>query len=132
MPLYDYECKRCGHITEIIRPVDDVIIGCPKCNNGVATRIISASGVNCANEDAAWIRSVREVVEKGTNKPHCVEFLKNPTRSTLKNWMKGEGLRHKEDGEDRRPSKSETTEEHRKITQLLKKKKEREKIVVRG
>jgi len=135
MPLYDYECKRCGSITEKIRSFDDKIISCPKCNNGVAVRIMSSSKVNTANDDAEWIRSVTEVVEKGTDKPHCNEFLKNPTRTNLREWMKGEGLRHMDPNEGKKKPVTEREEraaDLRTVNTLMRKKKARERIVVRG
>ena len=67
-------------------------------------------GPNLANESPDWIKSIREVVEKGSDKPHCQEFLKNPTRDNYKKWMKGEGLRHLEAGEKPgRPTPSPNT-----------------------
>jgi putative FmdB family regulatory protein len=124
MPLYDYKCRNCEKVTERIKLVDEKIEDCPICG-GVAVRIISTSGVNCANDDTEWVRSVREVVEKGSGKPHCEAFLKNPTRSNYKKWMKGEGIRHKENGEGRRPEAQGPN-----ITEIMNRKKARERIIV--
>ena len=101
MPLYDFECPKCGSIHEAIEPMDVKHRPCsaPGCR-GRAKKIISAGGVNCANEDAAWIRSVREVVDKDGG-VHCQAFLKDPTRANYKAWMKGEGLRPLERGEEK-------------------------------
>jgi len=100
-PIFDHECKSCQHIFESIQPVDCEEINCPECG-GKAKRIISCSGQNCANEDAGWIRSVLEVVDKESNAPHVRRFLKDPTRSNYKAWMKGEGIRPLENGEGKR------------------------------
>ena len=107
MPLYDYECPSCGAVTEHIAETYEEFLPCPKCKN-LAERIISVSGVNTANEDADWIRSVTEVVDKEGGE-HCQRFLKNPTRSNMRNWMRKEGLRHLEPGETqhRRPPQTE-------------------------
>lgn len=92
MPIYDYECGSCGSITERYAKIGDDIMPCEQCASD-AYRIISVSSHYCSNEDAPWIKSVLEVVDKDPTKPHCVEFRKNPTRSNWKNWMKGEGIR---------------------------------------
>jgi putative FmdB family regulatory protein len=103
MPLYDFECQECGSIHEAIEPMDVKHRPCPVPDcRGRAKKIISASGVFCANDDAAWIRSVREVVNKDGG-AHCQAFLKDPTRANWKAWMKGEGLRPFEPGERQRP-----------------------------
>lgn len=101
MPLYDHLCTACGHIFEEILPVEMEATDCKKCGKK-AVRILSVSGQNCMNEDAAWIRSVLEVVDKESNAPHVRRFLKEPTRSNYKEWMRGEGIRPLEPGEERR------------------------------
>lgn len=100
MPVYDHLCK-CGKTFEAIMPMDRETAVCPECGEQ-AKRIISCSGQNCANEDAEWIRSVLEVVDKDSNAPHVKRFLKEPTRSNYKAWMRGEGIRPLEPGEERR------------------------------
>ena len=44
MPIYEYECLSCGHISEVLRDhIDDAEYApCPKCGMG-ARRIISCS-----------------------------------------------------------------------------------------
>lgn len=96
MPIYDFECP-CGKITESIQPVGVEAIDC-ECG-GTAVKIVSSSGHFCANEDADWIRSVTEVVDKDCMKPTTQEFLRNPTRTNMRRWMQAEGLRHMEPGE---------------------------------
>lgn len=104
MPIHDYECQSCGKITEAIRHwrVEEIVCEC----GGVAKKIISCSGVNCANDDAAWIRSVTDVVPKGEDATSMDrEFVKNPTRKNYKRWMESRNLRHLEPGE--RPVKQD-------------------------
>jgi len=100
MILSDFKCKNknCGFIFEEIITPDVKTLKCPRCGSE-AKRIITTSTVNLANEDAPWIRSILEVVDKESNKPETIEFLRNPTRSNYKRWMKAEGLRHLEPGE---------------------------------
>jgi hypothetical protein len=98
MILSDFECKKCGNIFEELIQADEQERPCPRCYNYMAgdvmaKRIISLGRVYSGNQDAPWIKSVLEVVDKDSKKPHVQEFLKNPTRSNYKKWMKGEGLR---------------------------------------
>ena len=103
MPVYDFECKSCGIVTESIQTINKKSIKCPFCGKRAA-RIISCNGIYTGNDDAGWLKSVRDVVEKNSGKPHAEEFLKNPTRTNLKNWMAKENLRNLEPGEgDRDP-----------------------------
>ena len=101
MPLYDFECTNCGNIDERIEHYDVDTAPCSKCSCK-AKRIISVNGPNCANEDAGWLSSVLEVVDKESDLPHTREFLKNPTRSNYKAWMKERNLRPFEPGEERK------------------------------
>lgn len=100
MPIYDYQCPRCGATYEKVFKISDRphAIGCSGCG-GFALRIISASGVHCANDDAPWVRSVLEVVNKKSRNPETREFIKNPTRSNLERHLKSNGLRHADPGE---------------------------------
>lgn len=100
--VHDFECEACSLIEERIVDRGTEHVECSKCGN-LARKIISSSQVNAANQDAPWIRTILEVVDKDSPKPHVREFLKNPTRDNYKRWMKGEGLRHLEDGEARKP-----------------------------
>jgi len=103
MPLYDYECQTCGLVEEHIAAMNEEIVELTCGHPG--WRIISISGVNTANQDADWIRSVCDVVDKDPSKPHCREFIKNPTRENYMKFLKGEGLRPMEPGEKpRRPA----------------------------
>jgi putative FmdB family regulatory protein len=125
MPLYDYECPVCGYRDERIESVETTKVVCLRCKN-LANRIISSRSVNVANEDAPWIRSVLEVVDKDSTKPHVVAFRENPTRTNYNLWMKGEGLRPLENGEKRR--KEDNTEKA--VEYLLKKRYERRAISI--
>jgi putative FmdB family regulatory protein len=98
MPLYDFECKSCNTTTEKITHWSENAVVCPKCH-GIAFRIISIHGQNCTNEDAPWIRSVLEVVDKDSDKVHTKRFLAEPTRENYRAWMKAEKIRHLEPGE---------------------------------
>lgn len=104
--IRDFECYHCAHIQEIVTDHNREYILCPKCQ-GTAHKIISLGKINCSNEDAEWLRSVTEVVDKEGG-PASREFVKNPTRTNYKKWMKSEGIRPFEPGE--RPPKPEVNE----------------------
>jgi putative FmdB family regulatory protein len=111
MPIYDFQCKdgSCGALFEAFSHVDEMV-SCPYC--GFSTkRLISASGVNTANQDADWIRSVTEVVDKEGGR-EAQEFLKRPTRDNMLDWMRAEGIRHYEKGENLRPPKRDMSKVH--------------------
>jgi len=41
MPMYDFECKACGHAFEAIAKVDE-LPPCPSCSSADVARLISA------------------------------------------------------------------------------------------
>lgn len=90
MPLYDFQC-RAGHTTEAFKSPNTKRIRC-KCGLW-AKRIISISGQFCANQDAPWLRTVLDVVDKTDRRAHVQNFVKNPTRENYKAWMKAEKIR---------------------------------------
>jgi putative FmdB family regulatory protein len=103
MPVYDYECRKCGKIEEKILTIkqhekDHFICIC----GGYMNPIISASGQYCSNDDATWLKSVTEVVDP-TSGIAASEFYKNPSRSNYKAWMKESGIRPLERNEKMRP-----------------------------
>ena len=100
MILYQYQCQKCNQISEHYFNMSDCqpTVQCPSCKD-IARKVISIPGANLASESPDWVKSIREVVEKDSDKPHCQEFLKDPTRDNYKKWMEGEGVRHLEAGE---------------------------------
>ena len=114
MPIYDYECSKCGEVQERYAGVDTNHLKCRKCG-GNSKRIISAAGVYMGNDDAPWLKSVREVVGNETREGR--EFLKDPSRSNYKAWMKKKGLRPLEDNESRKPEPPKMDSVHRKVAE---------------
>ena len=94
MILSDFECqnKKCQYIEERLCNSNQEWTQCPKCGEDFK-RIISLGRVYAGSETAPWLKSVLEVVDKDSKKPHTQAFLKNPTRDNYRKWMKGEGLR---------------------------------------
>lgn len=95
--LHDHWCKVCGNDFEAMVEWDQETTRCPRCGFD-AQRYYKGSCTN-APIDAAWIATVRDVVDKDPRKAHCQEFLKHPTRANYQAWMKGEGIRPLEPGE---------------------------------
>jgi len=126
MPIYDFECEDCGWIQESIQRHDVDGISC-HCG-GIAKKIISVSGQYIANQDAVWLKSVTDVVDKDNKAPHVQEFIKNPTRKNYQRWMKGEGLRPFEPGE--KPQKPPLFDERAHHEKVWQKHQERKKIVI--
>ena len=108
MPIYDFKCEKCGKIFEKIAGINETVSCC-----GVPSkRVITQSGVFCANEDADWIRRVIPAVNKKSKVPETQEFLKSPTRSNLKKHLKASGLRWLEPGEPDGPTKKFDVDRH--------------------
>ena len=115
MPVYDMECRNpeCGLNFEVVAGMNEMV-ECPTCGFE-CDRLIGVSGVNTANQDAAWLKSVHEVVDKQSDKPETREFLKNPTRDNYHRWMKAEGIRPFESGERTRPEKPDMSKINREV-----------------
>jgi len=137
MPMYDFECKQCGVVEEKFYTISD-LTNKSECEcGGEMHRIFTIGhGAITHNDNAEWIRTVTDVVDKDPNKPHCQEFLKNPTRSNYKKWMKGEGIRPMEKGEyttHKNNVKKQVTQKEKSIEkQVLKNHKKRNSIKAKG
>ena len=138
MPLYDWECEKCGAIFEEMAPFDEDHIPCPHCVEidpevdagvGVAKKIISIS-TGFYRPDAPWLETVREVVDKEATDLPTRRFLETPNRQTHREWMKARGIRPYEEGE--RPIPKDREPDYKKVAdKLLKRHKERTTICVR-
>ena len=102
MILVDFECIL-AHRTEHIVDSDVHSLVCPLCGE-VAYRIISY-GSAYRREDAPWLETVKEVVDKDSKDPATRRFLAEPTRANREAWMKERGIRPYEPGD--KPDKSE-------------------------
>lgn len=135
MPLYDYECQKCGYVGEFFMNVEDEdLIPCPQKCSGLMKRIFGLGRSSMLVENAAWLNSVLEVVAKDSDKPHVREFLANPTRSNYRNWMKKEGIRPFEPGEekDNRAFRKKLEEEfpHRQADKIMRLRQERNRLEI--
>jgi len=126
MPLYDYQCKKCGHIFESIQPVSSDTIKCISCEDK-ANRIITCSGAYMGNQDATWLKNVCDVV--GDSRADT-EFKKNPTRLNYERMMKSNGIRPLEPGE--KPINHNTVDTSSLQKKVLERHMERNSITLRG
>lgn len=127
--LFDYECPQCQTIEEHMVAAHDEVVSCEKCGAVMAKVFVSAG--SRLPDDAAWIKTVLEVVAKDSTKPATREFLRNPTRENMRRWMKAEGVRHLEDGE--KPARIDYEADHRRRTEYAERRHfERRAITVRG
>ena len=45
MPIYEYECQKCGHRHEALQKIsDEPLTKCPACNKSALKKVISAAG----------------------------------------------------------------------------------------
>lgn len=126
--LFDFRCRRCRAIFEdLVRPSEhNPVHSC----GGETDRLIGISRVYLGNQDADWLKSVGEVVDKDPSKPHCREFLKNPTRHNYNEWMRGEGIRPMDDGEHMRPRKPDPVDEGAIVNDMVRLRKERNRVEI--
>lgn len=49
MPIYEYECKACGHRLEKLQKISaEPLADCPACKRDTLSRLVSAAGVRLA------------------------------------------------------------------------------------
>lgn len=128
MVLFDFQCQSCGRIEErmIDRDTETVICTC----GGTMTKYFGRSAGARLNDDAGWIKTVVEVVDKDSQAPHVAEFRRNPTRENMRKWMQGEGIRHLEDNE--KPNRRPGLDVKRHAEKIMQMRMERNRIEVRG
>ena len=90
MILSDFECPS-GHIHEELVHWKQKKHKCRTC--GKTSKKIISKGHLQSDENAPWLKSVLDVVDKDNKSAHVQNFVKNPTRQNYKAWMKGEGIR---------------------------------------
>ena len=79
MPIYEYECKACGHRQEAIQKMsDDPLVDCDSCHKPELKKLVSAPAFRL--KGGGWY----ETDFKGGNKKNVVNEKpgKNPAKST--------------------------------------------------
>lgn len=120
MPLYNFKCTVCSEVFEGVVGINERRAPC-HCG-GVGRKMFTPSLATTPNSYPAWAASIRDVVSKDPSKPHCQEFLKNPSRENLERWKKVEGVRNLEPGESQaepKPTRKLSPESKRKILKKM-------------
>lgn len=114
MILFDFTCLGCEFTQEYLVDRDIEAMECPQCH-GVMKKSFLRAGGHRLPDDTPWLKTVLEVVEKnpGADKPHTRAFLKNPTRENYHNWMRENGIRPLENGEEGRKVTEKDRKENR-------------------
>jgi len=133
MPLYDFQCRDCKAIFERFAHQLERQTYCEECGGVDAYRIISV-GRSAYRQDAPWLESVLDVVDKTDKDPATQAFIAEPSRHNYQNWMKAKGLRPMSENEFRHPFRERAERDimHRRNTVLLKQKRKRETINLRS
>lgn len=77
MPIYEYECKACGHRMEKLQKISaDPLKECPECNRNDLARLVSAAGFRLAG--GGWY----ETDFKTGSKKNLVADAKSTTANT--------------------------------------------------
>lgn len=98
MPIFDFRCNQCDSICEeYVHDYRIPSVLCRICKKGIAFKQFSFR--SAYKEDASWIPSVLDVVDKDSKAPHVRKFLETPNRTNWLNWMKEEHIRPLENNE---------------------------------
>ncbi|MFZ2632416.1 MAG: FmdB family zinc ribbon protein [Desulfosalsimonadaceae bacterium] len=78
MPIYEYECSKCGHVHEIMQKMSDKPLSkCPQCS-GKLQKIISQSAFHL--KGSGWY--VTDYANKSGNSSEPVKKKKNDSTDT--------------------------------------------------
>lgn len=83
MPIYEYECKACGHRQEAIQKMsDDPLVDCPVCHKPELKKLISAAAFRL--KGGGWYETDfkggnKKNVDKSGDKPAAAPTKTKPT-----------------------------------------------------
>jgi putative FmdB family regulatory protein len=84
MPIYEYQCKSCGHEFEALQKMsDDALTDCPKCNQASLVKKISAAAFRLSG--SGWY----ETDFKSGNKKNLAGDAGNSEKSGSSSESKG-------------------------------------------
>lgn len=76
MPIYEYECKACGHQMEAMQKMsDDPLTDCPSCGKAELNKLISAAGFRL--KGGGWYEtdfksgSKKNIADSSSSGPAC-------------------------------------------------------------
>lgn len=64
MPIYEYQCKKCGHQFEFLVLPAAPAAACPKCRHAKLEKLISLCSVSSESTQQAHLKSARKVATK--------------------------------------------------------------------
>ncbi|MGM0632633.1 MAG: FmdB family zinc ribbon protein [Pseudomonadota bacterium] len=77
MPIYEYECRECGHRFEALQKISDAPVSeCPACGRDTVSKLISASGFRL--KGSGWYETD---FKTGTRRHGTQDSAKNETAS---------------------------------------------------
>ena len=93
MPIYEYECKECGHQLDALQGINEKMLSeCPACNRSSLKRLISAPNFRLKGE--GWYETDfktgnrKNLVEGKDDKPKEDKPKEDKTKETPKNKEK--------------------------------------------
>ena len=93
MPIYEYECKECGHQLDALQGINEPMLSeCPACNTTSLKRLISAPNFRLKGE--GWYETDfktgnrKNLVEGKDDKPKEDKTKEDKTKETPKNKEK--------------------------------------------
>ena len=81
MPIYEYECKSCGHTLEALQKISDSPLSdCPECNEQELKKLISAAAFRL--KGGGWYETD---FKTGSKKNLAANDAKSDSKSSTKN-----------------------------------------------
>lgn len=71
MPLYDYECRKCGYQFEKVLKISDLSSSCPLCPacGGIAKKVILLGRGGIHRDQPTWLDDASDVLLDESEKP---------------------------------------------------------------
>ena len=89
MPIYEYQCRACGHGFEtLVRGADQP--ACPACQSHDIERLISSFGVSSDARSHANLQTARRAFTYSTDRQ---DQIRNETKEVLEHVQEDYGLR---------------------------------------
>ena len=100
MPIYEYQCKICGHQLEILQKFsDEPLTECPECNKPTLNKLVSATTFQL--KGTGWYAT--DFRDKG--KPKKEESSKEGAANSKKEGADSKGVDNKSSTEDKKTEK---------------------------
>ena len=130
MPIYEFSCPICDNREDRFVWPGFEWVPCSRCQ-GDMRKQFSFGQSQPIQENANWLPSVLEVVDKESNDPVDRAFLKDPTRTNYKNWMRHHNLRPLENERGGPPTAKNPKHDLKSITDYCyEQKRKRERIEI--